>query len=384
MTEGNNTSGPDLDDHERSAVAAVAGREPWRHRHRCARRSRSRAPRPRNRQPATLTVNVTGSTTLKESPSACCKGAPPVLEFDQAGNLVGHWGGPGAGYEWPGANHGITVDYKDNVWIGGNDPTDAQVLKFTRDGKFLLQVGHPGKNEGSNDTENFWRAAKVFVDPKMNEAYVADGYGNRRVAVIDADTGTFKRYWGAYGGKPDDAQPGSVRSGCAAGPTVPQPGPLRRGLERRARVRVRPREQPHPGLSARRHVRQRDVHRAPDARRRRRVGHRLLARPRAEVPVRRRRTQRKGLHRAATHDGDPHELRRRRPAARPVLRRAQHRHRLAGQRLHGRDVRGEAPAEVREQGHGTGDELDQGTLWPREHVLVRAGSLDPEPAGAAT
>ena len=159
------------------------------------------------KQPATghLTVTVTGSTPLKEPPSACCTGAPPVLEFDQAGNLVGHWGGPGAGYEWPTANHGITVDYKDNVWIGGNDPKDAHVLKFTRDGKFLLQVGHPGKNAGSNDTENFWRAAKVIVDPKTNEAYVADGYGNRRVAVIDADTGKFKRYWGAYGNKPDDA-----------------------------------------------------------------------------------------------------------------------------------------------------------------------------------
>lgn len=159
------------------------------------------------KEPATghLTVTVTGSTPLKDPPSSCCTGAPPVLEFDQAGNLVGHWGGPGEGYEWPGANHGITVDYKDNVWIGGNDPRDAQVLKFTRDGKFLLQVGHPGKNAGSNDTENFWRAAKVFVDPKANEAYVADGYGNRRVAVIDADSGRFKRYWGAYGNRPDDA-----------------------------------------------------------------------------------------------------------------------------------------------------------------------------------
>ncbi len=68
-----------------------------------------------------------------------------MLEFDRDGNLVGHWGGPGAGYEWPQANHGITVDYKGNVWIGGNDPKDAQVLKFTRGGKFLLQVGHAGQ-----------------------------------------------------------------------------------------------------------------------------------------------------------------------------------------------------------------------------------------------
>jgi len=160
--------------------------------------------------PATghLTVNITGPSKLKEPPSACCTGAPPVLEFDREGNLVGHWGGPGPGYEWPQANHGITVDYKGNVWIGGNDPKDAQVLKFTKAGKFLLQVGHPGKNSGSKDTENFWRAAKVFVDPKMNEAYVADGYGNKRVAVIDADTGKFRRYWGAYGSVPDDANLG--------------------------------------------------------------------------------------------------------------------------------------------------------------------------------
>jgi DNA-binding beta-propeller fold protein YncE len=160
--------------------------------------------------PATghLTVTVTGPSRLNEPPAVCCKGAPPVLRFDREGNLVGSWGGPGAGYEWPQANHGITVDHKGNVWIGGNDPRDAQVLKFTRDGKFLLQVGHPGRNSGSHDTQNFWRAAKVFVDPTRNEAYVADGYGNKRVAVIDADTGAFKRYWGAYGNKPDDANLG--------------------------------------------------------------------------------------------------------------------------------------------------------------------------------
>lgn len=160
--------------------------------------------------PATgrLTVTVTGPSKLTEPPAACCTSAPPVLEFDPEGNLVGHWGGPGAGYEWPGSNHGITIDHKGNVWIGGNDPGDAHVVKFTRDGKFLLQVGRAGRNAGSHSTEHFWRAAKVFVDPVMNEAYVADGYGNKRVAVIDADTGVFKRYWGAYGNKPDDANLG--------------------------------------------------------------------------------------------------------------------------------------------------------------------------------
>jgi DNA-binding beta-propeller fold protein YncE len=138
----------------------------------------------------------------------CCRTAPPILVFDTDGNLVRSWGGPGQGYEWPQSNHGVHVDYKGNVWIGGNGEKDAHVLKFTKDGKFLLQVGASGKNAGSNDPENFWRVAKIWVDPKTNEAYIADGYGNKRVAVIDADTGKMKRFWGAYGNKPDDTNLG--------------------------------------------------------------------------------------------------------------------------------------------------------------------------------
>lgn len=136
--------------------------------------------------------------------AACCRRAPPVLEFDPDGNLAGHWGGPGEGYEWPGSNHGIFIDFKGNVWIGGNEAKDAHVLKFTRRGKFLMQFGRKGQSKGSHDTQNFGRVAKIFVDPRENEAYLADGYGNRRVAVIDADTGAFKRYWGAYGRPPSD------------------------------------------------------------------------------------------------------------------------------------------------------------------------------------
>jgi len=145
---------------------------------------------------------------LDKKVGECCSAAPPILVFDQAGNLIRSWGGPGQGYEWPESNHGVHVDYKGNVWIGGNGAKDAQVLKFTRDGKFLLQVGHYGKSGGSNDMENFGRVAKIWVDPKTNEAYIADGYGNKRVAVLDADTGKMKRYWGAYGNKPDDKDPG--------------------------------------------------------------------------------------------------------------------------------------------------------------------------------
>jgi len=142
--------------------------------------------------------------------------------------LVKSWGGPGAGYDWPDSNHGITVDYKGNVWIGGNgrgpQPTpvaaetgitaeastvtakfkDNEILKFTQDGKFLMQIGKPDQSKGSNDLANLKGPAKLTIDPKTNELYVADGYGNHRVIVFDADSGKYKRHWGAYGKTPDD------------------------------------------------------------------------------------------------------------------------------------------------------------------------------------
>ena len=172
-----------------------------------------------HRGAATLHNNERGAE-LNPPIAACCRSAPPVLVFDPEGNLVRAWGGPGPGYEWPQSNHGVHVDYKGNVWIGGNGEKDAQILKFTKDGKFLMQVGHAGRNAGSNDLENFGRVAKIWVDPQTNEAYVADGYLNKRVAVLDADTGKMKRYWGAYGNKPDDANT-----------AVPQSGALRRARE---------------------------------------------------------------------------------------------------------------------------------------------------------
>ena len=172
-----------------------------------------------HRSTATLGNN---EKTLETKQGECCAGAPPILEFDQEGNLLRHWGGPGQGYEWPDSNHGIFIDYKGNVWVGGNGGPDSHILKFTKDGKFLLQVGKKGARRkegaaqgnqegqvagfvgGSNDQVSFGRVAKIFVDAKENEAYIADGYLNKRVAVLDADTGKMKRYWGAYGNKPDD------------------------------------------------------------------------------------------------------------------------------------------------------------------------------------
>ncbi len=163
-----------------------------------------------------------GETRLDADPPTgeCCAAAPPVLEFDQAGNLVGHWGGPGNGYDWPTSNHGIFVDHLGNVWIGGNGGGDAHVLKFTQDGRFLRQFGRPDARRvsragedaryagNSNDRGSYGRVAKIFVDPNTNEVYLADGYLNKRVAVLDGETGVMKRYWGAYANTPDDSNLG--------------------------------------------------------------------------------------------------------------------------------------------------------------------------------
>jgi DNA-binding beta-propeller fold protein YncE len=160
-------------------------------------------------RPGSLDDQTEGSAGINTPAGSCCSAAPPVLEFDQQGNLVSYWGGPGEGYDWPESDHGITVDHLDNVWIGGNGENDAHLLKFTRSGQFLLQVGSPGANNGSNDPVNYGRVAEISIDAEENEAYVADGYLNKRVAVIDMNTGEMKRYWGAYGNRPDDTDLGN-------------------------------------------------------------------------------------------------------------------------------------------------------------------------------
>jgi len=133
--------------------------------------------------------------------------APPVLEFDEAGNFIQGWGGPGEGYDWPEIEHGIYVDPKGFVWIGGNGKTDHHLVKFTKTGKFVMQIGRKGQSKGNNDTQNVNQAADTFVYAKTNELFVADGYGNSRVIVFDADTGAFKRMWGAFGKEPIDVVP---------------------------------------------------------------------------------------------------------------------------------------------------------------------------------
>jgi hypothetical protein len=156
-------------------------------------------------RPSSLRGNERFTGAADTPPKAeCCIPAPPILEFDQAGTLIHSWGGPGQGYDWPQIEHGLFVDHKDNVWIAGNGENDAHLLKFTREGRFLRQFGKPGARGGSADTTNLGQPANLTVDPASNEVYVADGYRNRRVIVLDADTFAFRRMWGAYGNKPDD------------------------------------------------------------------------------------------------------------------------------------------------------------------------------------
>ena len=136
--------------------------------------------------------------------ASCCTAASPILEFDIDGKLLNAWGGPGEGYTWPASNHGIEIAPDGNVWIGGNGGGDSHVLVFTRDGEFIRQIGLPGESADSNSTEHFSQVAEIAIDADANEAYIADGYGNKRVAVLDVATGAFKRYWGAYGNRPSD------------------------------------------------------------------------------------------------------------------------------------------------------------------------------------
>jgi hypothetical protein len=184
-------------------------------------------------------------------PESRARSAPPVLELDQNGKFVNAWGGPGIpGFDWPDSEHGIAIDYKNNVWIGGSAPVapslrklnDDMILKFTREGKFLLQMGGRDKSPtsqnppvvgGNRDTKSFHQPTDAFVYPKTNEVFISDGYGNRRVIVFDADTGAFKRLWGAFGNEPIDVLPtpapaapaGGARGGRGAAPQLDTEGP---------------------------------------------------------------------------------------------------------------------------------------------------------------
>ena len=167
-------------------------------------------------RPRSLNADETG--LMQDPPvSACCNAAPPVLKFDTAGNLLDSWGDAngyqGEGYEWPETEHGIFVDHLGYVWFAGNGPNDHQVLKFSGDGTFVMQIGQAGRTEGSNSTEFLGQPADLEVDPATNELYIADGYLNKRIIVFNAETGEYLRHWGAYGNEPSDEDTGAFEPG---------------------------------------------------------------------------------------------------------------------------------------------------------------------------
>lgn len=150
--------------------------------------------------------------------------APPVLQFDTQGSLLRSWGGPADGAAWLGREHSIFVDADDFVWLAGRagwpreaapGVSDDMIMKFTMDGELVMQIGESGESTGNLDTENVHQATDVFVDTEAREVYAADGYGNNRVIVFDAETGAFKRMWGAFGNPPPPT----------FGPNVPVPQP---------------------------------------------------------------------------------------------------------------------------------------------------------------
>jgi hypothetical protein len=161
------------------------------------------------------------AAAMKPPQARCCVPAPPVLEFDTTGRMVQAWGGPGDGYDWPTTEHGITIDPEGNVWVAGNGKGDSHALKFSRSGKFLMQIGRRNQGENSNDTSNLGRPAAIFVHQKTNEVFIADGYGNRRVVVFDSRTGAYRRHWGAYGKRPDDSYKFPERAVFLQGPPPP-------------------------------------------------------------------------------------------------------------------------------------------------------------------
>jgi hypothetical protein len=283
-------------------------------------------------RPATLTPRERGA---EQSPpeAKCCIAAPPVLVFDQAGNLIRHWGGPGTGFQWPESEHGIFVDDAEFVWLAGNGKKDGQLLKFTMDGKFVLQIGKQGEGNDSNSTTRLGSPADVAVDVAAKEVYAADGYANRRVAVFDSETGAYKRHWGAYGNQPSDEK--MPRYDPASSPSTQFGNPVRCvRIDKDGFVYVCDRANNRlqvfrkDGTFVVAHLRKDDAGLGLGLR------SRVLARQGSKIHLHGRRHERRGAHCRARFERDAGPLRPAGTAGRPVHARAQHRRRSAGKHFH--------------------------------------------------
>ena len=341
--QGASVTGADV--RSRSAVAEAAAESLGArldHR-RLGRRAGSRLDHPSRRRRRCTTTRAAPSS-IRRSPSAA-----HARRRSSSSTRTATWCGTGAvpGRATSGreSNHGIYVDYKGNVWIGGNGE-QGRAHPEVHQGRQVPDAGRraSARTPAATISENFGRVAKIFVDPKTNEAYIADGYlqqarrgDRRRHRQDEALLGRLRQQAGRH-------QPRPLQSDGAAGAAVPQPGALRRALERRARLRLRSRR------TTALQVFQPDGKFVKEAfyakntlRRRLGLGHRVLEGSRSRsIIYPGRRPEREGPHHRARDAGGADQLRRRRTPARPVLRRAQHRDRFEGQPLHDRNLRREA------------------------------------------
>ena len=327
-------------------------------------------------------VHRPGSLTPRERaaeqnpPEAkCCVAAPPVLVFDQSGNLLRHWGGPARAINGPQSEHGIFIDDNDFVWLAGNGKKDGQLLKFTMDGKFVLQIGKQGEGNDSNSTARLGSPADVAVDVAAKEVFAADGYGNRRVVVFDSETGAYKRHWGAYGKTPSDEK--TPRYDPAKPPSQQFGNPVHCiRIDKDGLVYVCDRTNNRlqifrkDGSFVAEHVYEKatrgtgsvyDLVFSPDQR--------------SEIHLHDRWHERRGAHRRPRLEGDARPLRPARTTGRPVHGAPQHRRRPPGQYLHLGGQYRTAGAEVPPHRHAElvagaakrrvpSDAAPRATIWP--------------------
>jgi sugar lactone lactonase YvrE len=157
-------------------------------------------------------IVVVDRRNITKEEAETSQAAPPIMMFDTTGKLVASWGDPNV---VPNSIHGCAFDKENNVWVAGND--DGILQKYTHDGKLLMQIGKRGVVDSADGTgkgqpknssqEGFYHPAGMVVDPANGDIYVADGYGNRRVAVFDKN-GKFLRQWG-HQGTADEAKDGA-------------------------------------------------------------------------------------------------------------------------------------------------------------------------------